>query len=71
MSTCPPYAAGNCGSTPTTTVTSIGTPKQLTPHDDLPFTGGDVIGLTLIGIAAIIVGLIPKLSRFASARGWQ
>lgn len=72
MSTCPPYGAGNCGPTVTTTTTSIGTPVHVTPHSsELPFTGGDVLGLLLIAVALIIVGLIPKLCRFASARGWQ
>lgn len=52
------YGGGNCGPTVTTTpttTTSIGVPVT---HSDsgLPFTGGDVIGLSLVGIGAIIVG---------------
>lgn len=53
--TCPPYGGGECGSTPTTTVTTVGTPVHKAPGD-LPFTGGDVIGLSIIGVGAIVIG---------------
>lgn len=63
MTTCPPYGAGNCGSTPTTTVTSIGTPVHITPHGQLAFTGGDVVGLSLIGVGAVVVGSLLSRAR--------
>lgn len=51
------YGGGNCGPTVTTTpttITSVGVPVH---HDSgLPFTGGDVVGLSLIGVGAIVVG---------------
>lgn len=51
------YGGGNCGSTPTTPVVTVPstTPKPIS--NDLPFTGGDVVGLTLIGTLLIAAGV--------------
>jgi hypothetical protein len=50
------YAGGNCGTassvpTPTTAVSS-----RSSDNGGLPFTGGDVVGLSLIGIGAVAGG---------------
>lgn len=54
--TCPPYGGGNCGSTPTTTVVTVPSHTPAAHADPLPFTGGDVVGLSLIGVGAILAG---------------
>lgn len=57
--TCP-YGTGNCGPTDT----SGGDPGSNTAGDpdgnggNLPFTGGDVIGLALIGAGAVAGGTV-------------
>ena len=50
------YGGGNCGGggsvpTPTTAVSA-----QTSNDGSLPFTGGDVVGLSLIGIGAVAGG---------------
>ena len=50
------YGSGNCGGgssvpTPTTAVSA-----QTSNDGSLPFTGGDVVGLSLIGIGAVAGG---------------
>lgn len=58
MNACPLYAGGNAPacSTPTTQVTTILVDPGAR-QADLPFTGGDVIGLSLIGTGLLLVGL--------------
>lgn len=64
-----PYAGGNSvPPSPTTEVQPVphvGTPAG---HTNLPFTGGDVIGFTLIGLAAVAVGIFAarRKRRFAA-----
>lgn len=53
---CGDYAGGNCGTassvpTPTSAVSS-----RSSNNGGLPFTGGDVVGLSLIGIGAVAGG---------------
>jgi hypothetical protein len=54
---CSNYGGGKCGAassvpTPTTKVSAAST----SPDSSLPFTGGDVVGLSLIGIGAVAGG---------------
>jgi hypothetical protein len=54
---CNNYGGGKCGSessapTPTTKVSA----ESTSPTSSLPFTGGDVVGLSLIGIGAVAGG---------------
>ena len=54
---CNNYGGGSCGS-----ATSVPTPtnkvsaEKTSPDTSLPFTGGDVVGLSLIGIGAVAGG---------------
>lgn len=58
MSDCNVYGGGNCGTTPTTVVVVPSTQKPTTtPKGDLPFTGGDVVGLTLFGTLMLSAGV--------------
>ena len=54
---CSPYGGGSCGSTPTTPVThtSIGVPVSRAPSQ-LPFTGGDVVGIIILGAIVLFAG---------------
>lgn len=54
---CAAYGGGNCGSTPTTQVLVPSTqkPRGMT-GDTLPFTGGDIIGLSMLAIGLIAGG---------------
>jgi hypothetical protein len=57
FATCNNYGGGSCGSatsvpTPTTAVSATTTSND----GSLPFTGGDVVGLSLIGIGAVAGG---------------
>jgi hypothetical protein len=63
---CNPYGGGNCGSTPTTVVQHIVPIVHHAASTGLPFTGGDVLGLTFIGIGAIAAG-VSLLRRRATA----
>jgi hypothetical protein len=54
---CNNYGGGKCGAassvpTPTTKVSAASS----SPDSSLPFTGGDVVGLSLIGIGAVAGG---------------
>jgi hypothetical protein len=54
---CNNYGGGKCGGassvpTPTTKVSA----ESTSPASSLPFTGGDVVGLSLIGIGAVAGG---------------
>jgi hypothetical protein len=54
---CSNYGGGKCGAassvpTPTNKVSS----QSTSPSSSLPFTGGDVVGLSLIGIGAVAGG---------------
>jgi hypothetical protein len=54
---CNNYGGGKCGAatsvpTPTSKVSAAST----SPGSSLPFTGGDVVGLSLIGIGAVAGG---------------
>lgn len=58
MTQCNNYGGGNCGSTPTTTVTSVGIGRAVSSDPNgLPFTGGDAIGGLMLGIGAIVGGI--------------
>lgn len=73
MSTCQPYGGGSCPppsttptpttSPPTTTTTTVAHPQG----GSLPFTGGDAVGLGLIGGTAVIVGIVMARARRGSA----
>ena len=56
FATCDNYGGGSCGSatsapTPTTAISN-----RTSDNGGLPFTGGDVVGLTLVGIGAVAGG---------------
>jgi hypothetical protein len=54
---CNDYAGGNCGTEGTAVVptTQVGA-SGVSDTGSLPFTGGDVVGLSLIGIGAVAGG---------------
>jgi hypothetical protein len=52
---CNNYAGGNCG-TEATAVTPTNNVGANSSGNNLPFTGGDVVGLSLIGIGAVAGG---------------
>jgi len=57
---CNNYGGGKCGGvtsvpTPTTPTTNVSAAAS-SPGSSLPFTGGDVVGLSLIGIGAVAGG---------------
>jgi uncharacterized protein HemX len=56
---CGPYGGGSCVTVPTTTpspsTTTTSTTVAKTPST-LPFTGGDVAGLAIIGAAFVLAG---------------
>jgi hypothetical protein len=53
---CNNYGGGKCG-TESTVVVPTSAARHKTSHDPaLPFTGGDVVGLSLIGIGAVAGG---------------
>src|SRR5260221_226888 len=63
---CNNYGGGSCGPTVTTPPVVTVPSQQRTPTDSgLPFTGGDVIGLSVVGtmLIAIGFGLIHQPSR--------
>jgi len=53
---CNNYGGGSCGTenTAVTPTTNVG--SESTSSGNLPFTGGDVVGLSLIGIGALAGG---------------
>lgn len=56
---CNNYGGGSCGSAtsvPTPTPTTAVSAAASSPGSSLPFTGGDVVGLSLIGIGAVAGG---------------
>lgn len=56
---CALYGGGNCGTTPTTSVATVpGNPARPVSNDGLPFTGGDVLGLGLIGSGMLVAGIV-------------
>jgi hypothetical protein len=52
---CNNYAGGSCGTASSVPVPTTAVSSQ-TSNDGLPFTGGDVVGLSLIGIGAVAGG---------------
>lgn len=66
---CNTYGGGHttCTTPPQTVVTVPSTTKPASPSG-LPFTGGDVVGLSLIGVGAIVVGsFMARTKRRVSA----
>ena len=56
FASCNGYGGGSCGSA-TSTPTPTNAVSSSTSNDgSLPFTGGDVVGLSLIGIGAVAGG---------------
>jgi hypothetical protein len=56
---CAPYGGGSCVTVPTTTPSPSTTTTSTTVAQQrqcLPFTGGDVAGLTIIGAAFVLCG---------------
>jgi hypothetical protein len=54
---CNNYAGGSCGTESTGAVPTTKVGAESTNQDgNLPFTGGDVVGLSLIGIGAVAGG---------------
>ena len=66
--TCDDYGGGNCGSASTAPTATIAAGNPTRQNDGLPFTGGDVFGLSLIGIGAVAGGTaLVRTSRRKSA----
>ena len=53
---CDNYGGGSCGSASSTPVSTVAPSNPTRHHDDLPFTGGDIVGLSLVGIGALAGG---------------
>jgi hypothetical protein len=53
---CPNYGGGNCGADSTAVVPTSAVRADASSEGSLPFTGGDVVGLSLIGIGAVAGG---------------
>ena len=53
---CPNYGGGNCGTESTAVVPTTAVKADTSSEGSLPFTGGDVVGLSLIGIGAVAGG---------------
>jgi hypothetical protein len=54
---CNNYGGGSCGTESTAVVpTSAAAQHETSSNGTLPFTGGDVVGLSLIGIGAVAGG---------------
>ncbi|MDQ1495273.1 MAG: hypothetical protein QOG69_1756 [Actinomycetota bacterium] len=53
---CPNYGGGNCGTESTAIVPTTAVKANTSSQSTLPFTGGDVVGLSLIGIGAVAGG---------------
>jgi cyanophycinase-like exopeptidase len=53
---CPNYGGGNCGAESTAVVPTTAVKANTSNEGTLPFTGGDVVGLSLIGIGAVAGG---------------
>jgi hypothetical protein len=61
-----PYAGGNSvPPTPITEVQAVPHSNTLTGHSNLPFTGGDFFGVTVIGILVIFVGSLTRRRRIS------
>jgi hypothetical protein len=53
---CNNYGGGSCGSASSAPTPTSGVDSQTSNDGTLPFTGGDVVGLSLIGIGALAGG---------------
>ena len=53
---CPDYAGGNCGGVSSVPAATTAVSAESSGSGSLPFTGGDVVGLSLIGIGALAGG---------------
>ena len=53
---CNDYAGGNCGSASSAPTQTSAVSAATSNDGSLPFTGGDVVGLSLIGIGALAGG---------------
>jgi len=53
---CNNYGGGNCGTENTAVVPTSAVQADTSREGALPFTGGDVVGLSLIGIGAVAGG---------------
>jgi len=56
FATCNNYAGGSCGSASSVPTPTTGVSSQTSNNTGLPFTGGDVFGLSLIGLGAVAGG---------------
>jgi hypothetical protein len=54
--TCNPYGGGSCGSASSVATPTSAVSSRSSDNGGLPFTGGDVVGLSLIGIGAVAGG---------------
>jgi hypothetical protein len=53
---CNNYGGGSCGSASSVPVPTTKVSAQTSNAGSLPFTGGDVVGLSLVGIGAVAGG---------------
>ena len=53
---CNNYGGGSCGSATSTPTQTTAVSSKTSNEGSLPFTGGDVVGLSLIGIGAVAGG---------------
>jgi hypothetical protein len=56
FATCNNYAGGSCGSAGSAPTPATAVSSQTSKNAGLPFTGGDVFGVALIGVGAIAGG---------------
>jgi hypothetical protein len=56
FASCSNYGGGSCGSASSVPTPSTAVSAQTSNDGSLPFTGGDVVGLSLMGIGALAGG---------------
>lgn len=66
---CGDYAGGNCGRASSAPAATIVNSSPTRHNDGLPFTGGDIVGLSLIGIGAVAGGAALVRSNRRKADG--
>ncbi len=56
FASCNGYGGGSCGSSSSAPVPTTAVSNSTSDTGSLPFTGGDVVGLSLIGVGAVAGG---------------
>jgi hypothetical protein len=66
---CGDYAGGNCGTASSVPTPATAVSSRTSHNNGLPFTGGDVIGLSLVGLGAVAGGTALVRSNRRKAAG--